>query len=443
MKNVETDLSFTALKIDEIDYVFIETTNGGPFVEDLFYEVVAGNQSWRVRGSEFPVSWLTALPDVNNETIIHAQLRADNGYFLVWAREPELVITPARKTNLTERMESLLSRIFVMQPEDSKKIAEDLVEQYSSSSRRYHGLRHIAQCLKELDSMRDDSIDRDSIELAIWYHDVVYVPGSGENEKMSAQKMVKDLSQFESKLSIEKVEQMICATNHDGSDTYDKETNILLDIDLSILGQRHQDYESYRYGVRQEFRGYSRLTFSHGRKNFLRNLLAGPIFHTQFMKQKYEKAAIKNIEGELIKLDSSQRFNFSNLRSLVLRVSNIHWISVGKVLGVFAVMTTFYATLSFVLEFRLRIPYILVVTGLFFLGKTLLEVFLKVAHKQESYKVQEGTELRTETLEDYLVVPLVLAVCIRIANYSALYSTLIIFGLFLFLFCFARIIADD
>lgn len=432
MADLQKDLSFTELALGDLDYVYIETTSCGPFGEDLFYEVVAGSRWWRVASSRFPIDWLTALPNVNNEAVIEAQFSTGNAYFLAWAREPDLVITSKTRTQLAKRFETLISKLFVIQEVEVAGIVESVISEYESTTRHYHGLRHIAQCLKELDSMDGELFNRDAIEMAIWYHDIVYIAGSRENEGKSAQRLMSDLGRFESKISLQKIEQMIRATKHDVSVGVDADTKALLDIDLSILGKRYHDYDSYRYAVRQEFCNYSRFKFNFGRRRFLRRLLAGPVFQTEEMKAKYEAPARQNIERELKELDSPFALSF-------LRKFRIEWTDLIPL----GFMTAVYATVAFVLESKFGIPYLPVITGLFLLARVLIEAWLRFGYKKELYKVQEGTALRDETFETYLVVPIVFAVCIRIAEYSAVYSALTILVLILFLFWVARVVAEE
>ena len=150
------------------------------------------------------------------------------------------------------------------------------------------------------------------------------------------------------------------------------------------------------------------------------------------MKAKYEAPARQNIERELKELDSPFALSF-------LRKFRIEWTDLIPL----GFMTAVYATVAFVLESKFGIPYLPVITGLFLLARVLIEAWLRFGYRKELYKVQEGTSLRDETFETYLVVPIVFAVCIRIAEYSAVYSALTILVLILFLFWVARVVAEE
>lgn len=58
---------------------------------------------------------------------------------------------------------------------------------YDEPHRRYHTLAHIGECLALLDRLPDCAgLDRDAAELALWWHDAVYVPADKRNEVLSA-----------------------------------------------------------------------------------------------------------------------------------------------------------------------------------------------------------------------------------------------------------------
>src|SRR5947207_15951860 len=67
------------------------------------------------------------------------------------------------------------------------EIFEMLAAAYAGRDRYYHGIGHIRECLRELDSVRDSADDPRALELAIWFHDVVYDGRRKDNEERSAE----------------------------------------------------------------------------------------------------------------------------------------------------------------------------------------------------------------------------------------------------------------
>src|SRR3989338_2814885 len=62
---------------------------------------------------------------------------------------------------------------------------DDLIKRYSEPARFYHTIFHIKDCMKEFDSVREMSAKPDYLELALWYHDIIYVPARVDNEEKS------------------------------------------------------------------------------------------------------------------------------------------------------------------------------------------------------------------------------------------------------------------
>ena len=57
---------------------------------------------------------------------------------------------------------------------------------YAEKHRAYHTAEHISDCLTVFDSHCAILNDKDAVELAIWFHDVIYSPYSQSNEEDSA-----------------------------------------------------------------------------------------------------------------------------------------------------------------------------------------------------------------------------------------------------------------
>jgi hypothetical protein len=69
----------------------------------------------------------------------------------------------------------------------SEKVFLDLVIAYSSAGRVYHTLNHIQQVLKTIEQMRSLTLNLPTIQLAAWFHDVIYDSIAKDNEEKSAE----------------------------------------------------------------------------------------------------------------------------------------------------------------------------------------------------------------------------------------------------------------
>src|SRR5277367_1429353 len=61
-----------------------------------------------------------------------------------------------------------------------------VIRGWSSWGRRYHTLGHLEACLKEFDAVRGLATHPGEVELALWFHDVVYSTRRSDNESRSA-----------------------------------------------------------------------------------------------------------------------------------------------------------------------------------------------------------------------------------------------------------------
>lgn len=174
---------------------------------------------------------------------------------------------------------------------------------YRQPHRHYHTPRHIADCLRHLDTLRDEAVQPHAIELALWFHDAVYNPYRADNEHASADWALRFLRENGACASLqERVQALILATRHDAVAT-DRDMAILIDIDLSILGTAPDAYEEYRRAVRSEYRWVPDILFRRNRRAVLESFLRRErIFLTDHFHDRREAIARENIEAELQRL---------------------------------------------------------------------------------------------------------------------------------------------
>jgi len=188
---------------------------------------------------------------------------------------------------------------------DSRKDYNDVVARYTEPHRAYHTLEHIEYCLGEFEQVRHLVTDPDAIELAIWYHDAIYDTKSKDKEERSAslaRGVVRNALLPDS--FGKSVANLIMATKHSQSFT-DPDVQILVDIDLSILGQSEEKFDEYERQVRKEYEWVPKDAFVAGRSAILKSILDRPtIYSTQFFRNKYEAQARRNIARSLAQLSN-------------------------------------------------------------------------------------------------------------------------------------------
>ena len=173
-------------------------------------------------------------------------------------------------------------------------------KKYSEEGRYYHNLEHLENMFAELDAVEDKIENVAAVSLSVFYHDIIYDASSKSNEEQSAGFAKTKLKKLKvSSGLIEKISDQIMATKaHRQSESRD--TNYLLDADLSILGKDLKTYIDYTKKIRKEYSIYPDLLYKPGRKNVLKHFLEwDTIFKTEYFREKYETRARENIQFEI------------------------------------------------------------------------------------------------------------------------------------------------
>ncbi|MCC7245512.1 MAG: hypothetical protein IT269_07530 [Saprospiraceae bacterium] len=147
---------------------------------------------------------------------------------------------------------------------------------------------------------RADIADWETFVFAIFYHDAVYNVLKTDNEARSAALASKRLTQLGFPVRrIELCQNWIRATQkHELSD--DPTCNLLLDIDLSVLGADWDIYLEYTRQVRREYAIYPDLIFIPGRRKVLEHFLQQDhIYKTPDFRTQSEARARENLQREL------------------------------------------------------------------------------------------------------------------------------------------------
>ncbi len=174
-----------------------------------------------------------------------------------------------------------------------------------SKKRHYHNLIHIRMCLNELNfikKQKNTKYDFDSIELAIWYHDIIYDPKMDNNEEKSAEYVTNVLKNANLSIKIiNKVEALILSTKHNCF-SRKKDERLLQDIDICIFGQSRKIFEKYEKNIRKEYSWVPLKKYKEGRLKVLCYFLNKPnIYNTKIFRKKYEQKARNNLKRSIQK----------------------------------------------------------------------------------------------------------------------------------------------
>ncbi|MBW4541858.1 MAG: hypothetical protein KME43_22345 [Myxacorys chilensis ATA2-1-KO14] len=180
-------------------------------------------------------------------------------------------------------------------------VFSDLVNAYSEPHRFYHTLAHIQSVLQWVDRLQSGAHDLPAIQLAVWFHDVVYDTRSQDNEEMSAAYASQVLSALEiPNFIVERVSHLILATKHHLVEPMDSDAQILLDADLAILGAAPVQYKEYASAIRQEYAWVSEADYRARRCQVLEAFLERTqLYFTEFMVEELNAIARFNLQTEI------------------------------------------------------------------------------------------------------------------------------------------------
>lgn len=178
-----------------------------------------------------------------------------------------------------------------------------LCKSYTQPGRYYHNLNHIEACLKDFRDVSDITDTPELVELAIWYHDVVYDVNRSDNEQKSAEIAAEVC--LRGNLSgdfAQQVFDLILATKHDRAAASVNE-KMIIDADLAILGKPAAEYDIYEKAIRKEYAHVPDADFRNGRSAVLSSFLEKPaIYSLEFFLAKYQDQAMENIQKAIVDL---------------------------------------------------------------------------------------------------------------------------------------------
>lgn len=190
----------------------------------------------------------------------------------------------------------------------SDHVWNDLLRRYSETHRHYHNLSHIAAMLKHAQSCEFKLESFPVVQLAIWFHDVIYDARAKDNEFQSAALAQFSLNQLKVPPAItQQVMLCILATaKHELPKDLAlcRDLPAFLDMDLAILGAAPETYKQYSVAIRTEYAHVLTPLYRIGRSKMLKAFLQRDrLFFTDDFYQRYEQIARANIKDEIRQLE--------------------------------------------------------------------------------------------------------------------------------------------
>ena len=202
---------------------------------------------------------------------------------------PERVIALARRLGATT---------------DPAPVAADLLRRWSEPARTYHSLRHLDDCLVQLDAAPAQHTDRDLVESALWFHDAVYDPRAGDNEDRSADLAREELRKVGVTAARADAVAALVLLTRNRAWPEDAEGRLVCDIDLSILGRPADEFDRYDREIRTEYQWVPETHYRRERAVVLRGFLERErLYLTPYFRERYEQLARANLRRAIARLD--------------------------------------------------------------------------------------------------------------------------------------------
>ncbi len=191
-------------------------------------------------------------------------------------------------------------------PDPMTRSGEDVYREleghYYHPDRHYHDLRHIQACLKHFDVISDQLTQPDAVEMALWFHDVIYDPGADDNEQRSAELFLQCAQGDVDNSFLKVVHDLVMMTIHP-SEPQSVDEQFTVDIDLASFGLPWQEFIRLGELVRSEFPHVSDQDFESIQLQFFEILAGQPyFFFTEFFRSRYEAAAQSNLRRRIAQL---------------------------------------------------------------------------------------------------------------------------------------------
>ena len=183
----------------------------------------------------------------------------------------------------------------------AKDYVEILFKDKLSSEKFYHNFIHTTYTVNKAEEiMRNTPVsgdDQEKVLLALWFHDVVYLPKAHDNEEQSAVLAQKRLSQTGLDTDeIERIAKYILATKAHQNIVGDTDLDFLLDIDLAILASPKLRFEEYEQQIRQEYSWVAEDIYQQKRQQVLQGFYQQQrLYQTDYFYQRLESRAKGNL----------------------------------------------------------------------------------------------------------------------------------------------------
>jgi len=179
----------------------------------------------------------------------------------------------------------------------------EIERRYAEPQRHYHTLQHLGECLAWFEREKAQAERPAEVALALWFHDAVYDVHAHDNEAKSAD-WARDAMHAAGAApeAAARVHALVMATRHDAVPV-GRDAELLIDIDLSILGAEPARFDEYERQVHAEYGFVPPEVRRPRRREILQRFLARPaIYATPRMHALLENRARANLARSIAAL---------------------------------------------------------------------------------------------------------------------------------------------
>jgi predicted metal-dependent HD superfamily phosphohydrolase len=129
----------------------------------------------------------------------------------------------------------------------------ELQRRYGEPQRHYHTMQHLGECLTWFEREKALAERPGEVALALWFHDAIYDVHAHDNEARSADWSREAMrAAGANEEAAERIHALVMATRHDAVPE-GRDAELLIDIDLSILGAEPARFAEYERQVHAEY----------------------------------------------------------------------------------------------------------------------------------------------------------------------------------------------
>jgi predicted metal-dependent HD superfamily phosphohydrolase len=159
--------------------------------------------------------------------------------------------------------------------------------------------------LRQVDTYRSLIKRPETVEFAIWFHDVIYDTRLKDNERRSAEWARRAMvAMLVDERHIPPVMECVAATEkHEVISPRIADLPLFLDMDMAILGAKKPVYDQYSHLIRTEYSWAPIEEYRFARGKVLQDFLDRPaLYFTTAMASHFEYQARQNLQSELREL---------------------------------------------------------------------------------------------------------------------------------------------